>query len=69
MNNGYPKQACCYRVLGEVNLELVEFVLHIWVQAVLVVIQDRYPGVSIDGKSLRTSQSASWQLPCRVSGV
>jgi hypothetical protein len=59
--HGYPKQASWYRVLGEVDLELVECVLRIWVQAVLVVIQDSYPGVSIDGKSLRTSQKMGGQ--------
>jgi predicted transposase YbfD/YdcC len=54
--HGYPGQACWYRVLGEVNVELLEVVLRIWVQAVLVALDETQAGLSIDGKTLRTSQ-------------
>jgi predicted transposase YbfD/YdcC len=46
--HGYPGQACWYRVLGEVNIELLE--------VVLVVLSETQAGVSIDGKTMRTSQ-------------
>jgi predicted transposase YbfD/YdcC len=54
--HGYPGQASWYRVLGEVNVELLEVVVRIWLQAVLVVLHETEVGISIDGKTLRTSQ-------------
>jgi len=38
-------------VLGEVNVELLEVVIRIWVQAVLVVLNETQAGLSIDGKN------------------
>jgi len=54
--HGYPGQACWYRVLGDVDVELVEVVIRIWVQAVLGIVNETHSGLSIDGKTLRVSQ-------------
>lgn len=66
--HGYPAQASWYRVLDEVNVELLEFALRIWVQAVLVVLAESQAGISIDGKTLRTSQKMGGSR-CHVLGA